>query len=100
MRGASFTIRARTAGPLPTTVRASKAPRLVRANLRNIDWPEAVLFDCDGVLVDTERDGHRIAFNEAFKRKGLNHEVSKLQHQRGRSESGSFIEKYSGNAEI
>lgn len=36
--------------------------------------PEAVLFDCDGVLVDTERDGHRIAFNEAFAMKGLNHE--------------------------
>ena len=27
-------------------------------------------FDCDGVLVDTERDGHRISFNEAFKRMG------------------------------
>lgn len=35
--------------------------------------PEALLFDCDGVLVDTERDGHRVSFNEAFKRKGLNH---------------------------
>ena len=28
---------------------------------------EAILFDCDGVLVDTERDGHRVAFNEAFR---------------------------------
>ncbi|KAL7539837.1 hypothetical protein ACHAWF_006517 [Thalassiosira exigua] len=27
---------------------------------------EAILFDCDGVLADTERDGHRPAFNEAF----------------------------------
>ena len=42
---------------------------LVRA-LRNIDWPQALLFDCDGVLVDTEAEGHRVAFNEAFKRKG------------------------------
>ena len=33
--------------------------------------PEALLFDCDGVLVDTERDGHRPAFNEAFRRKGV-----------------------------
>ena len=41
----------------------------VRA-LRNIDWPEALLFDCDGVLVDTEAEGHRVAFNAAFKRKG------------------------------
>ena len=32
--------------------------------------PEALLFDCDGVLVDTEPDGHRVAFNEAFKQKG------------------------------
>ncbi|CAG9467283.1 unnamed protein product [Pedinophyceae sp. YPF-701] len=36
--------------------------------------PEALLFDCDGVLVDTEKDGHRVSFNEAFKRKGLDHE--------------------------
>ncbi|CAI5940170.1 unnamed protein product [Closterium sp. NIES-65] len=28
--------------------------------------PEALLFDCDGVLVDTERDGHRVSFNQAF----------------------------------
>ena len=27
----------------------------------------AVLFDVDGTLADTERDGHRIAFNQAFK---------------------------------
>jgi len=26
----------------------------------------ALIFDCDGVLVDTERDGHRVAFNRAF----------------------------------
>jgi HAD superfamily hydrolase (TIGR01509 family) len=32
---------------------------------------KAILFDCDGVLVDTERDGHRVAFNQAFAAKGL-----------------------------
>ena len=32
---------------------------------------KALIFDCDGVLVDTERDGHRVAFNEAFSKKGL-----------------------------
>lgn len=32
---------------------------------------EALIFDCDGVLVDTERDGHRVAFNRAFAAKGL-----------------------------
>ena len=32
---------------------------------------QAILFDCDGVLVDTERDGPRVAFKEAFARQGL-----------------------------
>lgn len=27
----------------------------------------AVIFDCDGVLADTERDGHRLAFNQTFR---------------------------------
>mmetsp|Transcript_7868 Transcript_7868/g.16724 ORF Transcript_7868/g.16724 Transcript_7868/m.16724 type:complete len:275 (-) Transcript_7868:130-954(-) len=27
---------------------------------------QAILFDCDGVLADTEPDGHRVAFNLAF----------------------------------
>jgi HAD superfamily hydrolase (TIGR01509 family) len=37
---------------------------------------KALIFDCDGVLVDTERDGHRVAFNRAFRRKGLDIEWS------------------------
>ncbi|HXK60412.1 MAG TPA: HAD family hydrolase [Acidobacteriota bacterium] len=32
---------------------------------------KALIFDCDGVLVDTERDGHRVAFNQAFAAKRL-----------------------------
>jgi HAD superfamily hydrolase (TIGR01509 family) len=32
---------------------------------------EAVIFDVDGTLVDTERDGHLPAFNEAFARHGM-----------------------------
>jgi HAD superfamily hydrolase (TIGR01509 family) len=31
---------------------------------------KALIFDCDGVIVDTERDGHRVAFNRAFDEKG------------------------------
>ena len=34
--------------------------------------PKALIFDIDGTLSDTERDGHRIAFNKAFKDAGLN----------------------------
>jgi HAD superfamily hydrolase (TIGR01509 family) len=31
----------------------------------------ALIFDCDGVLADTERDGHRVAFNQTFADVGL-----------------------------
>ena len=31
----------------------------------------ALIFDCDGVLADTERDGHLVAFNQAFAQLGL-----------------------------
>jgi HAD superfamily hydrolase (TIGR01509 family) len=31
----------------------------------------ALIFDCDGVLADTERDGHRPAFNQTFTELGL-----------------------------
>ena len=33
--------------------------------------PAAVVFDVDGTLAETERDGHRVAFNEAFARHGV-----------------------------
>lgn len=32
---------------------------------------EALIFDVDGTLADTERDGHRVAFNQAFAAAGL-----------------------------
>jgi HAD superfamily hydrolase (TIGR01509 family) len=32
---------------------------------------KALFFDQDGVIVDTERDGHRVAFNRAFESLGL-----------------------------
>ncbi|MCB1791104.1 MAG: HAD family hydrolase [Gammaproteobacteria bacterium] len=35
---------------------------------------EALVFDVDGTLADTERDGHRVAFNRAFKDAGLDWE--------------------------
>ena len=33
--------------------------------------PEALFFDMDGVIIDTEKDGHRVAFNQAFKEFGI-----------------------------
>jgi len=55
----------------PTRVRMNR----MLAPLRAV-YPEALLFDCDGVLVDTEKDGHRVAFNRAFQEKGLGFEWS------------------------
>jgi HAD superfamily hydrolase (TIGR01509 family) len=37
---------------------------------------KAIIFDCDGVLVDTERDGHRVGFNRAFAAMGIDAEWS------------------------
>ena len=31
----------------------------------------AIIFSCDGVLVDSERDGHRIALNQAMEEAGF-----------------------------
>jgi HAD superfamily hydrolase (TIGR01509 family) len=36
----------------------------------------ALIFDVDGTLADTERDGHRVAFNRAFSEAGLDWEWS------------------------
>ena len=33
--------------------------------------PAAAIFDVDGTLVDSERDGHRVAFNLAFEQLGM-----------------------------
>ena len=32
---------------------------------------KVLLFDCDGVLADTERDGHRVAFNQMWREFGV-----------------------------
>ncbi len=44
---------------------------------------KAVLFDLDGVIIDTERHGHRVAFNDAFIRLGYPDVVwdEELYHQ-------------------
>lgn len=62
-----------------------------RAQPRMSDYDFALLFDCDGVLAETERDVHRPSFNEAFKQKGLDTEwdverYGKLLHVGGGKE--------------
>lgn len=49
---------------------------------------KALVFDCDGVLADTERDGHRVAFNRAFQRLGLNVQWSVEEYGRLLSVAG------------
>lgn len=39
-----------------------------------------LIFDCDGVLADTERDGHRPAFNQTFAEAGLPVEWSDAEY--------------------
>ena len=40
----------------------------------------ALIFDCDGVLADTERDGHRLAFNQTFAEFGVPVEWSEEEY--------------------
>lgn len=40
----------------------------------------ALLFDCDGVLADTERDGHLVAFNRMWAEEGVNYRWSLEQY--------------------
>lgn len=40
----------------------------------------ALLFDCDGVLADTERDGHLVAFNRMWRELGVNWQWTLAQY--------------------
>ena len=69
-------------------------------NSHNHQKLRAVLFDVDGTLADTERDGHRPAFNAAFEEAGLNWHWDVelygqlLQVTGGKERLHYFIEKY------
>ena len=56
----------------------------------------ALIFDCDGVLADTERDGHRPAFNATFAEVGLpvagpRRNTAKLQIGGGKERMASLL---------
>ena len=57
---------------LRTRSRAARVCRARPAAAKAQSKPDAMtlLLDCDGVLADTEAEGHRVSFNEAFKQKG------------------------------
>ena len=61
---------------------------------------EALIFDVDGTLADTERDGHRVAFNQAFEEAGLDWDWSVelygdlLQVTGGKERIRLYVEKF------
>ncbi|HZV17290.1 MAG TPA: HAD-IA family hydrolase [Sphingobium sp.] len=61
---------------------------------------KAIIFDCDGVLVDTERDGHRVGFNRAFKHFGIDAEwdvalyAKLLQVAGGKERMRAYFDEY------
>ncbi|KAL2492359.1 Haloacid dehalogenase-like hydrolase domain-containing protein [Abeliophyllum distichum] len=54
-----------------TSKKSASGNRLLVKCMASSVLPKALLFDCDGVLVDTEKDGHRISFNDTFAEREL-----------------------------
>ncbi len=67
---------------------------------------EALIFDVDGTLADTERDGHRVAFNQAFEEAGLDWDWTVelygelLQVTGGKERIRLFVEKFLKDFEL
>jgi len=47
---------------------------IILAEVKKMAEIKAIVFDQDGVIIDTERDGHRVAFNKTFKEFGFEFE--------------------------
>ena len=67
---------------------------------------KALLFDVDGTLADTERHGHRVAFNRAFQDAGLDWNWTEDLYEQllsitgGRERIRYYIEKYLQNSPV
>ena len=67
---------------------------------------KALIFDVDGTLADTERDGHRVAFNQAFADAGLDWDWSVevygdlLSVTGGKERIRFYLEKYQSDFSI
>ena len=67
---------------------------------------EALIFDVDGTLADTERDGHRVAFNQAFAEAGLDWDWTVelygelLSVTGGKERIRLYVEKYLENFDV
>src|SRR5512146_869399 len=66
----------------------------------------AIFFDQDGVIIDTERDGHRVSFNETFKAFGYDFQWDVeeynqlLQISGGKERIKHYIEEKGINAQL
>lgn len=54
--------------PGDASIRLRRPRPALKMMLHNFD---GLLFDCDGVIAETERDAHRVTFNQAFAAKGI-----------------------------
>ena len=76
-------------GPAPGRHGDGEAPHpALRQRRQGLDV-SALVFDCDGVLADTERDGHLPAFNQTFREFGLPVEWSTSRSTAGASRSAA-----------
>ena len=88
---------------LPHTVPCRSTPFQANNAMTEL---RAIIFDVDGTLAETERDGHRIAFNQAFAEVGLNWQWDIDRYGELLSVSGGkeriqfYLEQYEPNMDV